>query len=50
MQAINTNARISMLNVKVAMEINVCVKMHTTSKELDASHVCPFVVQYNYIL
>jgi hypothetical protein len=50
MQQINTNAVISMQNVKIAMELNVCVKMHITGMQLHALHVCHFVVQYTYIL
>ena len=50
MQKINTNVRISMQNVKIAMELNVCVKMHITGMQLHALHVCHFVVKYTYIL
>jgi hypothetical protein len=36
MQKINTNAVISMQNVKIAIKLNVCVKMHITGMQLHA--------------
>ena len=50
MQKINTNAVISMQNAKIAIKLNVCVKMHITGMQLHALHVCHFVVHYTYIL